>query len=241
MSRQRRIFALLLFSAASMVIIYVGIQWITGYVQSVGDQRTAADYIRLLVSFSFLTLLALYLLRMALAQLIRWAFSHRKLKLARFFQRFAPRLSRKILGSMLGTSIAFTSVTVAYAGEPLPASLAQSPAGDSDNHELASYPVRQQTSVPSPQWFPEAMSVPLSPLVSPGANHPRQRAVQRNEVVVAEGQNLWSIAAEHLGAQATVEEISAYWPKIYQRNKKTIGADPDLLRIGTVLELPPAS
>lgn len=142
---------------------------------------------------------------------------------------------------MLGTSIAFSSITVAYAGEPLPASLAQSPASDRANHELARYPVRQQTSVPSPQWFPEAMSVPLSPLVSPGTNHPRQRAVQRNEVVVAEGQNLWSIAAEHLGAQATVEEISAYWPKIYQHNKKTIGANPDLLRIGTVLELPPAS
>ena len=241
MSLQRRILMLLLFSAASLVIAYVGIQWITGYVQSTSSQRTTTDYIKLLISLSFLALLGLYLLRVALAQLIRWAITHRKLKLTRFFQQIAPGLSRRILGSMLGSSIAFSSVAVAYAGDPMPASLAQAPSEDHADQELANYPGRQQTSVPSPQWFPESMSVPLSPLVSPGTNNPRQRSVQHNEVVVAEGQNLWSIAAEHLGAQATVEEISAYWPKIYRHNEKAIGADPDLLRIGTVLELPPAS
>lgn len=239
MSRQRQIFVLLLFSAASLVIIYVGIQWISDYFRSPVDGRATADHIRLLVSLSFLALLTLYLLRVALAQMIRWAFTHRKPKLARFFERIAPGLSRRILGSMLGTSIALSSVAAAYAGEPLAVSLAQVPA-ENASQELASYAGPQQNSVPSPQWFPESMSVPLSPLVSPGARNPGQRSVQRTEVVVAEGQNLWTIAAEHLGAQATVEEISAYWPKIYQRNKKSIGTDPDLLRVGTVLELPPA-
>ncbi|MGH3654618.1 LysM peptidoglycan-binding domain-containing protein [Glutamicibacter sp.] len=240
MSRKRRIFVLMLFSTASMVIIYVGIHWITDYFQSPGDKRTTTDLIRLLVSLPFLALLTIYLLRVALAQLIRWAFTHGKPKLARLFQRIAPGLSKRILGSMLGTSIAFSAAAAAYAGEPLTTSLAQAPA-ENPIQEIASYPGSQQPSVPSPQWFPESVSVPLSPLVSPGARHPGQRAVQTTEVVVAEGQNLWSIAAEHLGAQATVEEISAYWPKIYRHNEKSIGADPDLLRIGTVLELPPAS
>ena len=95
MSRQRQIFVLLLFSAASLVIIYVGIQWISDYFRSPVDGRATADHIRLLVSLSFLALLTLYLLRVALAQMIRWAFTHRKPKLARFFERIAPRTEQE--------------------------------------------------------------------------------------------------------------------------------------------------
>ncbi|MGO2936429.1 MAG: LysM peptidoglycan-binding domain-containing protein [Glutamicibacter arilaitensis] len=239
MSRQQRILIFALFTAASLVISYVGVAWIAEYIQTADNSRSITDRIKLLLSVSLLSLLMLHLLRLALARLIRWAFTHKKRKLSRLFQRIAPGLSKKVLGSLLGTSIALSSTTGAYAIQPVSIDQAQRLVENHD-HQLANFPNAQQASVPSPQWFPDSMSIPIDKLVSPGATNPRQRVQHRPEVVVAPGQNLWSIAADHLGVQATAEEISAYWPKIYQQNKKSIGTNPDLLPIGTVLELPPA-
>ncbi|MGH8825299.1 MAG: LysM peptidoglycan-binding domain-containing protein [Jiangellaceae bacterium] len=59
------------------------------------------------------------------------------------------------------------------------------------------------------------------------------------DVMVVNGDCLWTIAAHALGPDATDAEIAAAWPRWYARNRAVVGADPDLLIPGTVLR-PPA-
>ena len=56
--------------------------------------------------------------------------------------------------------------------------------------------------------------------------------------VVAPGDSLWAIAAHHLGPGATPAQVAAEWPRWYASNRDVVGPDPDLLRVGTVLEAP---
>lgn len=60
-----------------------------------------------------------------------------------------------------------------------------------------------------------------------GPAHPRAREV----VTVRDGDSLWSIADEHLGA-------GDRWPEIYALNRSVVGADPDLIRPAERLRLP---
>jgi nucleoid-associated protein YgaU len=55
---------------------------------------------------------------------------------------------------------------------------------------------------------------------------------------VLPGDTLWSIAAERLGTD-DIRRIARYWPRIHRANREVIGPNPDLLRPGQVLELPP--
>lgn len=70
---------------------------------------------------------------------------------------------------------------------------------------------------------------------------PSNRAEKtRPELVrVRPGDSLWAIAEQRLGPRATVVELAAYWHRIYDRNADVIGADPDLILPGQLLELPP--
>ncbi|HEX2058550.1 MAG TPA: LysM domain-containing protein [Actinomycetota bacterium] len=52
------------------------------------------------------------------------------------------------------------------------------------------------------------------------------------------GETLWSIAAERLRTD-DVRRIARYWPRIHRANREEIGPDPNLIRPGQVLELPP--
>ncbi|MEV0289824.1 MULTISPECIES: LysM peptidoglycan-binding domain-containing protein [unclassified Kribbella] len=58
-------------------------------------------------------------------------------------------------------------------------------------------------------------------------------------VVVKPGDTLWSIAATELGPQATPQDIASRWPAWYAANRQLIGPDPDLIRPGQVLRIPP--
>lgn len=58
--------------------------------------------------------------------------------------------------------------------------------------------------------------------------------------VVAPGESLWSITADLLGAGACAAEITEAWPSLYAANSHEVGADPDLIRPGQVLDLPVA-
>lgn len=59
-----------------------------------------------------------------------------------------------------------------------------------------------------------------------------------DEVVVAPGDTLWSLAAESLGPDASAAEIAAEWPRWHAANRDVIGPDPDQLTVGMVLERP---
>jgi nucleoid-associated protein YgaU len=66
----------------------------------------------------------------------------------------------------------------------------------------------------------------------------REQPGRRQWHAVLPGDTLWSIAAERLGTD-DVRRIARYWPRIHRANREVIGANPDLLRPGQVLELPP--
>ena len=53
------------------------------------------------------------------------------------------------------------------------------------------------------------------------------------------GDTLWSIAAAELGPDATPQDIASRWPAWYAANRQLIGPDPDLIRPGQVLRIPP--
>lgn len=55
---------------------------------------------------------------------------------------------------------------------------------------------------------------------------------------VLPGETLWSIAADRLGTD-DIRRIARYWPKIHRANRDEVGPNPDLIRPGQVLELPP--
>ncbi|MFA6574880.1 MAG: LysM domain-containing protein [Nocardioides sp.] len=59
-------------------------------------------------------------------------------------------------------------------------------------------------------------------------------------VVVAPGDSLWSLAATALGPGATDADVAAEWQRIHQLNRDVVGADPDLIRPGQRLVLPPS-
>jgi nucleoid-associated protein YgaU len=93
--------------------------------------------------------------------------------------------------------------------------------------------------VPNPQWRP------LRPAVEPGplAGQPlrdRQPTGEAAEVTVRPGDSLWSLSAARLGPYASDVDIALDWPRLYQANRDMIGGNPNLLRPGQVLRLPPA-
>lgn len=70
-----------------------------------------------------------------------------------------------------------------------------------------------------------------------GAAH--QPAPPDPTVMVRPGDCLWSLAADDLGPGASATAVDARWRWIYRLNRALIGPDPDLIRPGQLLELPP--
>ena len=70
-----------------------------------------------------------------------------------------------------------------------------------------------------------------------GAGH--GPATSMPTVVVRAGDCLWALAAADLGPGANAAAVAARWRWIYQLNRRVIGPDPDLIRAGQRLVLPP--
>lgn len=59
--------------------------------------------------------------------------------------------------------------------------------------------------------------------------------------IVRRGESLWSIADDQLGAGASLARIAQQVNRLWELNKQRIATgDPDMLMVGTKLELPPA-
>ena len=70
----------------------------------------------------------------------------------------------------------------------------------------------------------------------------KQRAPSREapsaEVVVRRGDSLWTVAARHLGPDATQIEIAREWPRWWAANRTVVGDNPDVIRPGQRLRPP---
>ena len=96
------------------------------------------------------------------------------------------------------------------------------------------------TTALDPGWTP-SKAVPLdgAPVGNPLVRAElRPTPPGRGAVEVRLGDTLWSIAARHLGAGASVSDIADAWPRWFDANRATIGTDPDLIRPGLLL-VPP--
>jgi len=69
------------------------------------------------------------------------------------------------------------------------------------------------------------------------AAHEQSRDGERTHTVKS-GDTLWDIASAALRSDDP-RRIARYWPRIHRANRETIGADPNLIRPGQILRLPP--
>lgn len=68
---------------------------------------------------------------------------------------------------------------------------------------------------------------------------PLQDSPTLSTATVALGDSVWTVAARHLGPSASQAAVASYWLRVLTLNADTLGADPDLVRPGQSLRLPP--
>lgn len=172
--------------------------------------------------------------------------------------RVTPAVVRRwaavVLGASLGatvvpgTAVAAVRVVdvpadIAAVGSPdwLPTSGTGAAAPAPGWHGVEEHPTsRPQETVPTPGWVPRRP--PTRERTDPHLLTGPQPADEKEEtVVVRRGDTLWSIAATHLGPEATELEIAHAWPRWYAVNRSVIGGDPALLLPGMQLAPPPAA
>ena len=71
-----------------------------------------------------------------------------------------------------------------------------------------------------------------------GIPTPQSDACSGDRYAVRTGDALWSIAADVLATEDP-SRIARYWPRIHRANRALIGANPNVIFPGQVLELPP--
>lgn len=169
--------------------------------------------------------------------------------------KFTPAFMRRLGLAAVGLQLVTAPLATA---SPLPAgpgSLGAAPAASAAWTPPAlpattGTPRPAVTSTPGPAPQPGAPAVaqpqwrPLSPVVEPGplAGRPlrqQQPGARPAEVTVRAGDSLWSLSSARLGPFASDVDVALDWPLIYQANKDIIGGNPNLLRPGQVLHLPP--
>ena len=83
-----------------------------------------------------------------------------------------------------------------------------------------------------------ADSTPPSSQMARPSTDPGSPAPSGPTHTVTPGESLWSITARLLPAGSGPARIAQAWPALYRANSGVIGADPSLIRPGTVLSIP---
>lgn len=165
---------------------------------------------------------------------------------------FCARLTSSLLGAALLTStppaalaIASPVGTVAAKGVTADALAGRGSGGRTSGAvaEVAAGVADLSRQAPSPGWRPQRpAAAPARDLGSRLlATSPRPgwcAGAEDGEAVVRRGDSLWTIAAEHLGPEATAAEVAHEWPRWYAANRHLIGDDPGLILPGQVLVAP---
>ena len=146
---------------------------------------------------------------------------------ARIAAVLLPRAIHRLVLGATGLGIVLTPVASHAATPPHPP--AEAPAATASPSWPTSAPP------PAPMW-------PTVPNQQPTARHPHRpspgaQPASAQHVVVAPGDSLWSIAAAHLEHPGPAR-VSASWPRWYAANRAEIGADPNHIVAGQVLDIP---
>ncbi|WP_166356216.1 LysM peptidoglycan-binding domain-containing protein [Phytoactinopolyspora limicola] len=150
--------------------------------------------------------------------------------------RIVPAAASRMARGMLGLTV----IAVPFATSPT--ALAASTGIDVTSHCISgSLPDVGRPDVVVPDvGVPEGPS-DGTPIPTPTAPPPVEEQAKPAipDVTVEPGGSLWSIAAEHLGPDASDAEIAVEWPRWFAANTTTIGPDPDLIHPGQLLRPPP--
>jgi len=119
---------------------------------------------------------------------------------------------------------------------------ASSDDGRTATTDVAPDPAARRTSA-QPAEAPSR--TPTTSAAAPRPPSPTSRAAGAASddvvVVVRAGDTLWSIAAEHLGSDASARDVAAAWPAWFHANADEIGDDPDHIVPGQRLTVPASS
>lgn len=135
-------------------------------------------------------------------------------------RRTAPATLRRAVALALGVGVVLGGAGTASAAGP------ESPAPSSAATSAALDWPRAPNSAPDKAVVP-----------APGLDWPGSHA-RPGEVVVAQGDTLWGLAAARLPGGATDATVAEAWPTWWAANRAVIGDDPNLLLPGQHL-LPP--
>ncbi len=154
-----------------------------------------------------------------------------------------PRVVRRVVGVALGAVVAAGATAGVAAATPAAVALAPAPPPDPSFAPLPDpgwAPPGASPTARDTGWVPSAPVVRTQPDVRVLSPAPRVGTTGDAplEVVVRRGDSLWSIAARHLGPDASDAEIARAWPAWFEANRDVVGDDPDLLRPGQLLRVP---
>lgn len=133
-----------------------------------------------------------------------------------------PVVVRRVVLAACGLSIAGGLAVPAHADRPAPSPESHTQA------LLVGLPLPDRTTTTT-EWVSSLGTRP-----APVAGRP-----SADEVRVQPGDTLWGIARDSLPPAAGPAEIDRRWRAIYRANRDAVGADPDLIRPGQRLHLPP--
>lgn len=134
-----------------------------------------------------------------------------------------PVVVRRIVLAACGISLAGGWAVPAQADRPAP-----SPESGTTQALLVGLPLPDRTTTTT-EWVGALATGPAPTAVT----------ATSDEVRVEPGDTLWGIARDSLPPDAGAEAIDRRWRAIYRANLDAVGADPDLIRPGQRLRLPP--
>lgn len=155
------------------------------------------------------------------------------------------------LGSALPGALGRTARTIARAA--LPRTVSTVIAGATGvgvlitctGAQAATHRVPSRPGLAAPSWPTDApVHTPRWPTTAPREPEPKpvehgaHDRVPAASVVVARGDSLWRIAAQHLPGAPSDRRIAASWPRWYAANRKVVGPDPNHITPGEVLHAP---
>ena len=85
---------------------------------------------------------------------------------------------------------------------------------------------------------PELFSPVQQPVSAPAASSAAASPSALHAYTVKNGDCLWCIAADVLGPNASDAQVNAAWHALYNANAAQIGANPNVIEAGTVLQVP---
>lgn len=209
----------------------------------VGRPDTTPDEALVLVAAGAALALLLWLTLTTCAVLLSHAPGTCGLLAARVADAWAPSVSRRLAGALLGmAAVGAVGPGVASAVSPAahPA-VARTVAGAEGGFVNGDGP---GFDTPVPLVSPERPAPgwrPARPRARADARPTLLTSVPRPEpdqVVVRRGDTLWDLARRDLGPDATDAEVAETWPRWHAANRRVIGPDPARLRPGQVLRRP---